>query len=339
MSTKLILQGERKLAEVLPDAIIILNHNAEILWWNTAAKKLFQLNDKQHKNLQQVTFLRQLTEQIPTKKKFEIQLNHSKGHIAVSLIPHSKNQYLLLARDITHLHHLEIMRQDFVANVSHELRTPLTVIHGYLETLLDEALQKQNAHTKIFQQMFEQSQRMERLITDLLLLSRLETDLPEHEKQQVVLVAPLLQTITTDALTISGTRQHKIYLKIDEQLNLYGSENELRSAFSNIIYNAIHYTPAHGDICISWYKDKRYAYLQVRDSGIGIARKHIPRLTERFYRIDKARSRASGGTGLGLAIVKHALLRHNARLKIESQINKGSTFMCVFPKTAWADII
>lgn len=230
------------------------------------------------------------------------------------------------------IHQLERMRQDFVANVSHELRTPLTVIHGYLETLLSQDLQTLRDPKKIFEQMYQQSLRMERLVEDLLLLSRLDTDLTESGKLQKVAVPYILRAIAEDAKILSGDRQHTIHLDLDENLEIPGVENELRSVFSNIIFNAINYTPAKGNIYVKWYQDAAHIYFKVTDTGIGIAAEHLPRITERFYRVDQDRSRQTGGTGLGLAIVKHALLRHKGQLLIESELGKGSTFTCVFLK-------
>lgn len=230
------------------------------------------------------------------------------------------------------IHQLERMRQDFVANVSHELRTPLTVIHGYLETLLDQDVANIPQPKKIFEQMYQQSLRMERLVEDLLLLSRMDTGLNGDAEKLPKVAAPLIiKAIANDAKILSGERQHQIQLDIDESLTINGIESEIRSVFSNLIFNAIHYTPAEGQIRIKWFQENNQAYFEVSDTGIGIAPEHIPRLTERFYRVDPDRSRSTGGTGLGLAIVKHALLRHKGQLKIASEVGKGSTFTCVFP--------
>ena len=231
-----------------------------------------------------------------------------------------------------HIQHLERMRQDFVANVSHELRTPLTVIHGYLEALLSQDLEETQPWKKIFIQMQQQTLRMENLIEDLLLLSRLENQGDENAEENPVNVTALLKTIRHDAEEFSGEAKHQIQIAADARLFLLGNNSELRSLFSNIIFNAVKYTPANGQIHIQWNNAGEQARFSVRDTGIGIAAEHIPRITERFYRVDPARSRASGGTGLGLAIAKHVLLRHQAFLTIESELNKGSLFTCVFPK-------
>lgn len=230
-----------------------------------------------------------------------------------------------------HIQHLERMRQDFVANVSHELRTPLTVMHGYLEAML-ESENIAPGYEKIFTQMQQQTLRMESLVDGLLFLSKLEhPQINQNDSKQVV-VPKLLATILLEAQQLSAANNHHINLQAENNLMLMGSEAELRSLFSNIIFNAIKYTPANGDINIEWYTNKNQACFRVTDTGIGIAAEHLPRLTERFYRVDPARSRNSGGTGLGLAIVKHVLIRHQAKLTITSEPNKGSVFTCVFPK-------
>lgn len=232
---------------------------------------------------------------------------------------------------VNHIQHLERMRQDFVANVSHELRTPLTVIHGYLEAMLDQDLDETQPWKKIFLQMHQQTLRMENLVENLLLLSRLESHEDEHKAEQEINIPKLLTLIFNEAKELSGDANHEIHLSVDEHLWLKGWEEECHSLFSNIIFNAVKYTPAKGRIEIEWYQKNKRAYFCVRDTGIGIAPEHIPRLTERFYRVDPARSRASGGTGLGLAIAKHVLLRHQARLSIQSELGKGSIFTCSFP--------
>ena len=226
---------------------------------------------------------------------------------------------------------MERVRRDFVANVSHELRTPLTVIQGYLETLLAQDLDETKPWKKIFTQMFHHSVRMANIIEDLLLLSILETDEYPFEEKPKINIAEMLKGLVREAKNISGEKEHRITLKADARVLLDGAENELKSLFSNLIVNAIKYTPAKGQIKISWVAKEGKAIFTVKDTGIGIAKKQIPRITERFYRVDKGRSRESGGTGLGLAIVKHILLRHQGDLIVESQLGEGSTFTCVFP--------
>ncbi|CAM3013448.1 sensor histidine kinase [Legionella steigerwaltii] len=231
----------------------------------------------------------------------------------------------------TYIKHLEQVRSDFVANVSHELRTPLAVIHGYLETLIHND-NYEISYKKIFLQMHQHSIRMADIIDDLLLLSHLESDDHFSDEKIKINVAETLKTLCIDAKNISGEKQHKITLKAMSNVFITGSENQLRSLFSNIIVNAIKYTPDKGSITVEWYLDEKgRGVFKVTDTGIGIAKENIPRITERFYRVEKARSRERGGTGLGLAIVKHVLLRHDAELQIESVFEKGSIFTCIFP--------
>jgi len=257
----------------------------------------------------------------PTNDRVRIQLY---------LTRYGNNEHLMLVRDVTRIHQLEQMRKDFVANVSHELRTPLTVICGYLETLLDNVDEINPRWSRALQQMQQQGSRMQTLLNDLLLLAKLEaTDYPSDNHP--VGVQSLLQTIKNDAQALSGERGQQISLEADPQVLLKGSEGELRSAFSNLVFNAVKYTQDKGTIRIRWWADEQGAHLSVQDSGIGIDAKHLPRLTERFYRVDSSRNSNTGGTGLGLAIVKHVLLRHRARLEISSVLGHGSTFTCHFP--------
>lgn len=230
-----------------------------------------------------------------------------------------------------HIKHLERVRRDFIANVSHELRTPLTVIQGYLESLLAQKLDETKPWKKIFTQMHQHSVRMANIIEDLLLLSILETDEYPLDEKSKIRMDEMLKALVEEARGISGSKKHRITLNADSNVSLNGAENELKSLFSNLIVNAIKYTPAKGSIKIEWGIQDGQAIFKVIDTGIGISIKEIPRITERFYRVDKGRSRESGGTGLGLAIVKHILLRHQAELLVESELGKGSTFTCVFP--------
>lgn len=230
----------------------------------------------------------------------------------------------------SHIELLERMRQDFVANVSHELRTPLTVIQGYVELLKEAPELKQTRYAPMFAHMYEHTLRMGHLIEDLLLLSHLESHEQEVETGEIVDVSTLLKRLLIDANNISGD-QHHITLQVDASLKLLGIKEELKSLFSNLMINAVKYTPSGGDITVFWGMINEQPVFYVKDTGIGIAKKHLPRVTERFYRVDKARSRESGGTGLGLAIVKHVLLRHEAELNIKSTLHRGSTFTCLFP--------
>lgn len=336
---------DRDLAEYLPLATIILDQAGNMLWSNQSAKNIFKLSMKQNidKVIPYFNF-NDLLNHNP-KKPYLLELQqgektdknlHAKKYLALTLKPYLNAQYLLLIEDITHTHHLEKVRQDFVANVSHELRTPLTVLHGYLESLIDQANDIHPAWQNIFLRMQQQTFRMEHLVEDLLLLSRLEIDTPDQEKFQTVNVYDLLTLIIKDAESLSGNKNHSFTILLDKQLKIIGIENELRSAFSNLIFNAVNYTPAGKNITIKWYKKNDCAVLEIIDNGVGIAAEHLERLTERFYRVDRDRSRNSGGTGLGLAIVKHALIRHHAQLKIESSLDQGSKFICIFPKEMFA---
>lgn len=334
--TEITVSPDKRIANVLPDAILILDAEGAIHWWNLSASHMFALKANNPQ-----THIKELFDhpdiEIPIvcteDSGIELKLpGDPNKRISVSLLPYQENQYILVARDVTHVYHLEKMRQDFLANVSHELRTPLTVVHGYLETLLDQPLDDQGPFKRIFTHMYDQSRRMENLVNDLLLLSRLEAEVPDNHHNQKIFVAPMLHAICHEAEALSGDKKHQFHLDIDTSLLVNGFEDELRSAFSNLIFNAVKYTPAKEHIYISWQLIKQRPRLTVRDTGIGIESKHIPRLTERFYRVDRARSRSSGGTGLGLAIVKHVLIRHRAKLVIESEYGTGSSFSCVFPK-------
>lgn len=332
-----MLSDEKKFADILPDAILVIDTEGRIQWCNLTAQKLLRIKDAP---LQAIVIhhlihfpdIHHFLAQELNQTIASYSLLRPETYLSVTLIHRCEGQNLLLLRDVTHLHYLEQMRQDFVANVSHELRTPLTVIHGYLETLLAQKdIPKQSK--KIFTQMYQQSLRMEKLVEDLLLLSRLECHPEELQDKKIVSVAKLIKSICTDAKILSGKCSHLITAEVDENLGLLGNEGELHGAFSNIIFNAVHYTPANGKIHIKWFAENSGGILSVTDTGIGITQEDIPRITERFYRVDKARSRESGGTGLGLAIVKHVLIRHEARLEIESQLGKGSIFSCYFPAT------
>jgi two-component system phosphate regulon sensor histidine kinase PhoR len=319
----------------LKDAVIMLDSEGNLEWWNRAAETLLGLKTPQDSG-QPVT---NLVRHPRFKEYFEL-ANYAEPleipspvndrlRIQMLITRYGNNEHLMLVRDVTRLHLLEQMRKDFVANVSHELRTPLTVICGYLETLLDNVEDVNPRWVRALQQMQQQGGRMQTLLNDLLLLAKLEaTDYPSDN--QPVAVPALLQSIKNDAQALSGAKNQEITLDVESEWSLKGSEAELRSAFSNLIFNAVKYTPAEGKIRIRWWADGRGAHLSVQDSGIGIDPKHIPRLTERFYRVDSSRASNTGGTGLGLAIVKHVLLRHRGALEINSVPGKGSVFICNF---------
>ena len=320
----------------LKDAVIMLDRDGNLEWWNIAAEKLLGLKTPQDSG-------QQISNLVRDPRFIEYFENHNYNEplelpspvsdrlrLQFHITQYGNREHLMLVRDITRLYQLEQMRKDFVANVSHELRTPLTVISGYLETLLDNVEDVNPRWLRALQQMQQQGGRMQNLLNDLLLLAKLEaTDYPSDN--QPVAVDLLLLSIKNDAQALSGERHHRISLEADPHLKLKGSEAEVRSAFSNLVFNAVKYTPDEGNIQIRWWGDEQGAHLSVQDSGLGIEAKHLPRLTERFYRVDSSRASNTGGTGLGLAIVKHVLLRHRARLEIVSSLGKGSTFTCHFP--------
>ncbi|WP_256582479.1 phosphate regulon sensor histidine kinase PhoR [Pseudomonas sp. Irchel 3A5] len=320
----------------LKDAVIMLDSEGNLEWWNRAAETLMGLKTPQDSgqpvtNLVRHPRFKEYFEQDSFAEPLEIPSpTNDRVRIQLLITRYGNNEHLMLVRDVTRIHQLEQMRKDFVANVSHELRTPLTVIFGYLETLLDNVEEVNPRWVRALQQMHQQGGRMQTLLNDLLLLAKLEaTDYPSDNHP--IVVSTLLKTITNDAQALSGNKNQQIDLNIETGALLKGSDTELRSAFSNLIFNAVKYTPAEGKIQIRWWADERGAHLSVQDSGIGIETKHLPRLTERFYRVDSSRASNTGGTGLGLAIVKHVLLRHRGTLEINSVPGKGSVFTCHFP--------
>jgi len=320
----------------LKDAVIMLDRDGNLEWWNLAAEKLLGLKTPQDSGQQITNLVRdprfiEYFEGSNYQEPLELPSPVSdRLRLQFHITQYGNREHLMLVRDITRIHQLEQMRKDFVANVSHELRTPLTVIAGYLETLLDNVEAVNPRWLRALQQMQQQGGRMQNLLNDLLLLAKLEaTDYPSDN--QPVAVDLLLLSIKNDAQALSAERHHRISLEADPHLRLKGSETELRSAFSNLVFNAVKYTPDEGEIRIRWWADDQGAHLAVTDTGLGIEAKHLPRLTERFYRVDSSRASNTGGTGLGLAIVKHVLLRHRARLEIHSNLGKGSSFTCHFP--------
>ncbi len=322
-------------AAAMPDAMIILNEHEEIDWANPPAATLLGIHYPRDTGLRLINLLRkpELTEYLRRGNYSEPVDIDSPGtpelFLSLQIVPFGILRKLIVARDITRLHRLEQMRRNFVANVSHELRTPITVLSGYIETMREMDQLHADELKKHLATMHEQAGRMQRLVDDLLMLSRLETA-PPRQKDEIVDVSALLTGLREQAEIVSGEAKHRIELQAESGLNLRGSREELHSAFMNLINNAVRYTPRAGAIQLTWFLDAGAAKFCVTDSGEGIAPEHIPHLTERFYRVDSARSRASGGTGLGLSIVKHILLRHNAYLDVRSELGRGSTFCCVF---------
>jgi len=330
-----IIDRVQESTAALKDAVIMLDSDGNLEWWNSAANRLLGLKDPQDSghpitNLVRHPAFKDYFESGKHQEPLELPSPvNDRIHLQIHLTRYGNSEHLMVVRDVTRLHLLEQMRKDFVANVSHELRTPLTVIAGYLETLLENVDQVNPRWQRPLLQMNQQAGRMQHLLNDLLLLAKLEaTTYPSNN--QPVAVEPLLQSIRSDALALSADKKHRITLEADAELQLKGSETELRSAFSNLVFNAVKYTPAGGEIHIQWWGNEQGAHLSVQDNGPGIEAKHLPRLTERFYRVDSSRASSTGGTGLGLAIVKHVLLRHQGRLDINSTPGKGSVFTCHF---------
>ena len=320
----------------LPEATVVLGLYGEIEWWNAAAERLLGLRRPGDRGqrianlIRHPEFVRRLESgdwRQPLVLSSPVDANI---WLTLNVVPTAKHKYLLLAQNTTRLQHLDQVRRDFVANVSHELRTPLTVISGYVEALLDHPEARKPPWKHVLPQVHEQARRMRGIVEDLLLLSRLELD-RELTSEEEIAVATLLREIHKEAMELSGEARHRILLDVDPQLGLRGNRNELRSAFSNLVVNAIRYTPTGGEIRLRWQTDTQGAHFSVADTGVGIEARHIPRLTERFYRVDVGRSRETGGTGLGLAIVKHVVTRHGGELTIESTVGEGSTFTCHFP--------
>ncbi len=329
------LEGFKQATNALPDGIVILNRRNEIEWCNPPAEAQLGLDLTHDINQAIHNFVRygEFIDYLQAEHYGEpIQLKSIRNPeitLQIQLIPFGTEQKLLISRDVTAQEKTDIMRRDFIANVSHELRTPLTVVGGFLETLSDTKGVVPDSSRRYFDMMIDQTGRMRLIIEDLLTLSRIESNV-EAPENAVIKMTPLLNLIKNDAIALSNGK-HKIHQQGQKNLNLIGSREELLSAFSNLVSNAIRYTPKGGDIYIDWQADGERAVFSVLDTGIGIEQEHIDRLTERFYRVDRGRSRDTGGTGLGLAIVKHILNRHKAKLEIESEYGVGSTFSIVFP--------
>jgi two-component system phosphate regulon sensor histidine kinase PhoR len=322
----------------LPDAVVILDSTDRIEWCNPKAGDYFGLDARRDLG-QQITYILrhpQFVEYLASGQAGEpmvLKVLRPAGEVtlAVQQVPYGGSRKLILGRDITRWERLETTRRDFVANDSHELRTPLTVVGGFLETMEDMATSDPAMAKRAIELMRQQTSRMTRLVEDLLTLSRLEsTHNPMREED--VNMPEMLRTLHEDAQVLSAGR-HQIRVKLEASDWLKGNGEELRSAFGNLISNAVRYTPEQGEIEIRWGMHNGHLAFSVRDTGIGIEPQHIDRLTERFYRVDRSRSRETGGTGLGLAIVKHVVSRHQARLDIQSTPGSGSTFSVLFPDT------
>ncbi len=322
-------------AEAIPDGMVVLDTTNRIKWANVRARAHLGLDDRHDIGKPLMNIVRQpefvrFLEAGDLAEPVVIESQREPGvTLAVQIVPFGVAEKLLISRDITRLEAVAKMRRDFIANVSHELKTPLTVIAGFLETLQELELDDKQRE-RFIQLMQEQARSMQRLVEDLLTLSSLESEQNPLVDERFAIV-PLMLQLSSDAKGLSQG-QHTVTVDIGDAATILGSRDELASAFGNLVSNAIRYTPTGGGITLTWrVQDHGIGVFSVTDSGIGIAPEHLPRLTERFYRIDRSRSRATGGTGLGLAIVKHVLLRHQATLEIASDAGKGSTFAVRLP--------
>ncbi|WP_334078377.1 phosphate regulon sensor histidine kinase PhoR [Microbulbifer sp. M83] len=320
----------------LREGIVALEDDGNLAWWNPAAGELLKLRPEDAGQplvnfVRDPGFVRYIHNNEPgARGPLTMPAPGNDARILqLELTRYGRDEALVIVRDITRLHNLEQMRRDFVANVSHELRTPLTVIAGYLETLEGSGMAPQ-PWQRPMAQMREQTARMTALVNDLLLLARLETSERESGREKIT-VSGLVERVAQEARSFSGGR-HEITVDCQRDSIITGDATELHSAFANLVLNAVKYSPEGGPIELRWWVDGRGGHFAVRDSGIGIDPIHIPRLTERFYRVDAGRSRESGGTGLGLAIVKHVLLRHGAEMTVHSSPGRGSTFTLHFPE-------
>jgi len=329
----------REAANSVPDALIVLDKTKRIEWANPAAASLMNVqwprdDGKRLAEIFQFVGLGDYIDAGEYGRPLEVAPEHNQSitlSLRVAPFGERKKQRLVVGRDITKVFHLNMIRRDFVANASHELRTPLTVIAGFVESLSDSS-QTPEHHRRPLRLMQNQAERMGSIIEDLLTLSRLEMD-DQAPDLTPVDVPHEIKMIVAEALAVCDD-SHRFDLDLNPDLLIIGNELELRSALSNLVINAVRHTPPGSQIRVCWYDDGSGPVFLVQDDGDGIAAADIPRLTERFYRVDKARSRDSGGTGLGLAIVKHALNRHDARLSIASEPGVGSTFTCRFPSAS-----
>ena len=324
----------RRTISALPEGIVLVDAALQIEWCNPVAEQHLSIRLAADQGLRitnlvrDPAFIAYMTSTSFDEPLLFRPLANPSLALSIRVIEFEPARSIIMSRDVTDAERLDAMRRDFVANVSHELRTPLTVVNGFLETLLDAEPPLDEMRQRHLQLMHEQASRMSRLVEDLLMLSRLETE-ETPLAEDVVDVPALVAELEAEARALSGGR-HEIVCSV-EPIRLRGSRDELRSAFGNLVSNAIRYTPSGGHIVLSWREQDDGAVFEVQDSGIGIAPEHLPRLTERFYRVDRSRSRETGGTGLGLAIVKHVLMRHQGRLQVESEEGQGSAFRAWLP--------
>jgi two-component system phosphate regulon sensor histidine kinase PhoR len=328
-----LMVRSRRGAQALPYGVAVLDADYRLQWCNEAARDHLGLDSERDRNQAIVNMVRtpEFVEYLRAADFSEALRLSSRGShrtLALQVVSFGAEEHLLLSQDVTGAAQVEAMRRDFVANVSHELRTPLTVLAGFLETIQDLKLDAQRVRDYVGL-MAPQAERMKRLIDDLLTLSALEHAPPPPDTERIA-VGPLLQKLRAEAEALSAGK-HRVSLEHAGAHDLLGAEREIASAFTNLVTNAVRYTPAGGEIRLRWKATDAGGELCVEDTGIGIDPEHLPRLTERFYRVDRGRSRETGGTGLGLSIVKHALARHQAVLGVDSAPGKGSRFTARFP--------
>ncbi|ENK2264080.1 phosphate regulon sensor histidine kinase PhoR [Vibrio parahaemolyticus] len=331
-----LIRRFRNGAESLPDAVVVFRAEGNIVWCNRLAQHLLGFHWPEDSG-QPISNLIRTPDFIKylNKKDFSEPLEmrsplNVERMLELRIVPYTEGEHLMVVRDVSQLKQLEGMRRNFFANVSHELRTPMTVLQGYLEMTEDPDMIIGPMWTKAHGVMTEQLNRMNSLVNQLLTLSKIEAA-PMHELEDVVNVPAMLEVLEKEAISLSGDDQHKLTFDVDTSLRVLGDDDQLRSAISNLVYNAVKYTPPGANIHVRWYQTAQGACLEVEDSGDGIEPQHLHRLTERFYRVDKARSRDTGGSGLGLAIVKHALSHHDSHLEIQSEVGVGSKFSFVLP--------
>lgn len=321
-------------AEALPEGVVAIDGAHRIAWFNQGAIALLGLRRRNRGQVvSSVLRLPDVLALVDGSREGALEMRSpvdAARILELELTPFLQGHNLLIIRDITTFKRSDAIRRDFVANASHELRTPLTVMQGYVEMMLDTPGSHADYWHKPLEQMHNQAERMRKIVEDMLILSALEGN-DTKLKQEPVNVCTLLTQLVDEAQQLSGKRGHIIQLDLASDKGLLGHEEYLRSAFTNLVSNAVRYTPDGGTISVRWWQDDTGAHLSVTDTGIGIAPEHLPRIMERFYRVDSARSRATGGTGLGLAITRHVLERHNANLTIESDVGIGSCFCCHFP--------
>jgi two-component system phosphate regulon sensor histidine kinase PhoR len=335
-----LIVRSRRAAQALPYGVAVLDAEFRLQWCNEAARTHLNVDPERDRGEPIANFVREPSFAEYLKEgDFSRSLQLLGGGpdprtLSVQIVAYGDAERLLLSHDVTGTERLEAMRRDFVANVSHELRTPLTVLSGFLETIHDLKLDPQRVRDYVAL-MAPQAERMRRLIEDLLTLSALE-HAPAPPRAERVKIGPLLARIRAEAEALSGG-QHRITLEVAGGHDLIGAESEIASAFANLASNAVRYTSPGGSVRLAWRSGAEGGEFSVEDTGIGIEPEHIPRVTERFYRVDRSRSRETGGTGLGLSIVKHALVRHQATLSIDSAPGKGSRFVARFPPARLAE--